>query len=100
MLVLWALARALLESAPALAKLWDARARLAQIPALVLWGLGDRALPPRLLERFRQAWPQARIQELAGVGHWPHEEAPEVVARSLDEFLPRGPAAQVKLHSA
>lgn len=98
--VLWALARALTASAPSLAKLWEARARLARIPALVLWGLGDRALPPRLLERFRGAWPQARIQELAGVGHWPHEEAPEVVAQALDEFLPRGPAAQAKLVSA
>jgi haloalkane dehalogenase len=98
--VLWALARALTASAPALGRLWDARGRLASIPALVLWGLGDRALPPRLLQRFRQAWPQARIQELAGVGHWPHEEAPEVVARALDEFLPRGPAVQAKLESA
>jgi haloalkane dehalogenase len=99
-LVLWALARALRASAPALGRLWDARVRLAPIPALVLWGLGDRALPPRLLERFRQAWPQARIQELAGVGHWPHEEAPAEVARVLDEFLPQSPGAQAKLARA
>jgi len=95
--VLWALARALTTSAPSLARLWSGRARLAKIPALVLWGLGDRALPARLLERFRQGLPQARIQELAGVGHWPHEEAPDVVARALDEFLPRGGTAQAKL---
>lgn len=99
-LVLWALARALLASAPALARLWDARRRLASIPALVLWGLGDRALPPKVLARWRQALPQARVQELAGVGHWPHEEAPEQVARALDEFLPRRPSAQAKLASA
>lgn len=99
-LVLWALARALTASAPMLSRLWDARGRLARIPALVLWGLGDRALPPRLLERFRQAWPQAKIQELAGVGHWPHEEAPAEVARALDEFLPQSPGAQAKLASA
>ncbi|HVY28221.1 MAG TPA: alpha/beta fold hydrolase [Polyangiaceae bacterium] len=99
-LVLWALARALLASAPALSRLWDARARLAGIPALLLWGLGDRALPPQVLARWRQAWPQARVQELAGVGHWPHEEAPAEVARALDEFLPRGGSAQAKLASA
>lgn len=98
--VLWALARALSASAPALARLWETRGRLASIPALVLWGLGDRALPPRLLERFRQAWPQASIQELWGVGHWPHEEAPAEVAQALDEFLPRGEGAQAKLASA
>jgi pimeloyl-ACP methyl ester carboxylesterase len=54
-------------------------------------------LPPRLLERFRQALPQARIQELAGVGHWPHEEAPELVVQALDDFLPRSRTAQAKL---
>jgi pimeloyl-ACP methyl ester carboxylesterase len=89
-----------LASAPALSRLWDARARLAGIPALLLWGLGDRALPPKVLARFRQAWPQARVQELAGVGHWPHEEAPEQVAQALDDFLPQGNAAQAKLARA
>jgi len=91
--VLWVLARALTASAPSMARLWSERARLAKVPALVLWGLDDRALPPRLLERFRQAWPQARIQELAGVGHWPHEEAPKAVVQAMDEFLPRTQSA-------
>jgi haloalkane dehalogenase len=98
--VLWALARALLGSAQHFARLWSERARLSQVPSLIVWGLGDRALPPELLERFRLALPQARVEALAGVGHWPQEEAPEQVAALLDGFLPHGVAARDKLHSA
>lgn len=98
--VLWTLARALHQPGPALAQLWADRARLAAIPAQVVWGLGDRALPPSVLERVRTALPQAHVQELDGVGHWPQEEAPEQVAALLDGFLPCAAHAQGKLVSA
>lgn len=98
--VLWALAHALLASRESFEQLWQARASLATIPSLIVWGRGDRALPVSALERFRQALPQASVQELAGVGHWPQEEAPEEVARLLDGFLPRAPLSQAMLASA
>jgi haloalkane dehalogenase len=98
--VLWALARAFVASCAALERLWQERARLAGIPTLIVWGVGDRLLPPELLERFVQALPQARIETLPDVGHWPQEEAPEQVAALLDGFLPRGGATHDKLLSA
>lgn len=98
--VLWALARALTTSAYSLRELWKQRASLAKIPALIVWGLADRALPPRLLARWREALPQAELAELPDVGHWPQEEAPERVAALLDEFLPRSLEARGKLDSA
>lgn len=98
--VLWALARAFIGSRAAFERLWRERARLAGIPSLIVWGLGDRALPPELLERFRTALPAARVEALEGVGHWPQEEAPERVAALLDGFLPRAGAARDKLLSA
>jgi haloalkane dehalogenase len=98
--VLWALARALLASRESFERLWNARANLGAIPSLIVWGTGDRALPPSVLERLRQALPQARAQELAGVGHWPQEEAPEEVARLLDGFLPRARVSQAMLADA
>jgi haloalkane dehalogenase len=98
--VLWALARALLASRESFERLWHARASLATIPSLIVWGKGDRALPPGALERLRQALPQARVQELPGVGHWPQEEAPEEVARLLDGFLPRALEPQAMLARA
>ncbi len=98
--VLWTLARSLVTSSPSFGQIWDARVRLAAIPTLVVWGLGDSALKPYMLERVRQALPQARVEVLPDVGHWPQEEAPDEVARLLDGFLPRTPAARDKLLSA
>ena len=98
--VLWTLARSLVTSSPSFGCVWDGRARLGAIPSLVVWGLGDSALKPYMLERVRTALPHARVEALSGVGHWPQEEAPDEVARLLDGFLPRKPAARDKLLSA
>ena len=85
--VLWRLAHALLASRAHYAELWAERARLAATPALVIWGMADRALPPRLIERWRQALPHARVVELADAGHWPQEEDPGRVLDELRAFL-------------
>jgi haloalkane dehalogenase len=98
--VLWTLARSLITSSPSFGKIWDARARLASIPSLVVWGLGDSALPPYMLERMRQALPHARVETLSGVGHFPQEEAPDELGRLLDGFLPPVGVARDKLLSA
>jgi haloalkane dehalogenase len=47
----------------------------------------DRALGPQLLDRWRQALPQARVVELGDAGHWPHEEVPGVVVEELRALL-------------
>ena len=90
--VLWALARALLGSSDHYRALWERRERLADVPALVVWGTRDRAFPGRHLERWRAALPHARVVELP-VGHWPHEEAPAAVAREVGAFLAEGAGA-------
>jgi haloalkane dehalogenase len=84
---LWALAKALIGSGAHYASLWEQRAKLARLPGLVVWGLKDRAFPPPFLARWKEALPGARVVELAGAGHWPHEEEPEAVAAALREFL-------------
>jgi haloalkane dehalogenase len=85
--VLWALARSLLGSAAHYAELWQNRARLAAIPALVLWGEKDRALPASYADRWGLALPHANIERLADVGHWPQEEAPERVSAAVQAFV-------------
>lgn len=98
--VLWALARALLGSAAHYAELWQGRARLQHIPALVLWGEGDRVLPVSFAQRWREALPRAEVQLLSEVGHWPQEEAPHAVLAAIRRLLevpaladaPRAPA--------
>jgi pimeloyl-ACP methyl ester carboxylesterase len=84
---LWTLARALLGSSAHFDSLWQRRARLTEVPTLILWGLADRALSPALLRRWREGLPHARVVELDGLGHWPHEEAPDVVAAQVRAFL-------------
>lgn len=91
--VLWPLARALLGSSAFYHALWRQREALRGRPALVLWGLRDRAFPRRLLERWREALPDARFVELPDAGHWPHEETPEQVIRELRAFLAEGSGA-------
>lgn len=81
--VLWALARALTASAAHFDALWDARAALADVPTLILWGRRDGAFRPPLLDRWRAITPQARVVELPDAGHWPHEEEPDLVAREV-----------------
>ena len=84
--VLWALARALLGSSAYYDALWQRRARLREIPALVIWGMRDVAFKPPLLERWRGTLPHATVVELP-VGHWPQEEAPDRVTSALRSFL-------------
>jgi haloalkane dehalogenase len=84
--VLWPLARAILGSSAYYDSLWRERDRLRDVPALIIWGTKDSAFRPSLLERWHQALPQAAVVELP-VGHWPHEEAPDDVARAMQSFL-------------
>ena len=68
-------------------RLWSERARLAALPALVIWGMKDRALRPRQLARWEEALPQAALAPVTDAGHWPHEEAPGTVLAALQRFL-------------
>jgi haloalkane dehalogenase len=85
--VLWPLAHGLIHAGDHFESLWQRRGRLANLPALLLWGMKDRALPPRLLTRWRQGLPDADVVELPDAGHWPHEETPAAVLGHLRRFL-------------
>ncbi|SDF91480.1 haloalkane dehalogenase [Limimonas halophila] len=55
----------------------------ARIPALVLWGDRDPYLPVTFSVRFGAA----AVQHFGDLGHWPHREAPHLVAAALSDFL-------------
>ena len=88
--VLWSLARALLGSSVHYDSLWRQRDKLAGRPALIVWGMKDPAFRPHQLARWREALPAARVVEMDGAGHWPHEEEPERVIAELRAFLAGG----------
>jgi haloalkane dehalogenase len=92
--VLWPLARALLASSAHYESLWSRRARLAELPVLIIWGTKDTAFRPNQLAKWRSAVPHASVVELP-VGHWPHEEAPNEVIAAIRRFSPPGGGARV-----
>ncbi len=53
--------------------------KLADRPALIVWGMRDWCFQYDSLRRFVAAWPQAEVHELADVGHWVVEDAPDDV---------------------
>ena len=85
--VLYALALALTGSAAHYDGLWRRRDALAAIPSLVVWGMKDSAFRPHQLAKWREGLPHAQVVELAGAGHWPHEEEPDAVLATVRDFV-------------
>jgi len=82
------LVRELLDAGPFWAQQWATVDRLRTIPTLLCWGMKDRFFPPDLLERWKQALPQASVVTFPEVGHFVHEEAPDELARAMRGLLP------------
>lgn len=59
------------------------------VPVLLMWGDRDTAVLPESAQRVREVVPGAQLVMLPGVGHLPHEEAPETFHRIVLEFLLR-----------
>ncbi|MGA8309736.1 MAG: alpha/beta fold hydrolase [Terriglobales bacterium] len=72
-----------------LQELESALPRIANIPALLLWGSRDAAVNPASAERLRGQFTDCRIEMFEGVGHLPYEEVPEQFNASVVAFLSR-----------
>jgi haloalkane dehalogenase len=81
------LGRELAQSDPFYASLWERRAALRRVPTTLVWGMRDPAFGPAYLAQWRAALPDARVSELADVGHFPQEEAPEALLAALRSAL-------------
>lgn len=56
-------------------------------PTLLIWGMGDRALSPRLTEGLERRVPDLRVERLSGTSHWVRADAPDRVNELLISFL-------------
>ena len=67
----------------------DSRPRLGEIavPTLLIWGEKDGITSRAHHEEIRDAIPGARLDVIAGAGHLPTVEAPEVVVPLLTDFI-------------
>lgn len=75
------------EAAGATAVQLDAAQFVVNVPTLVLWGMRDRALLPRLLDGLEALVPDLRIERLPQAGHWLAHEVPALVADRTNAFL-------------
>jgi pimeloyl-ACP methyl ester carboxylesterase len=57
------------------------------VPTLVLWGMGDIALPPALLDGLADYVPNMQLERIEGATHWIVHEQRELVIRHLQRFL-------------
>lgn len=58
-----------------------------RVPTLVIWGMGDTALPASLLDGLADVVPELRIERLPGATHWLVHEQPQRIAALLGGFL-------------
>jgi pimeloyl-ACP methyl ester carboxylesterase len=55
---------------------------------LLLWGAGDRFVTAdHYGAAYRTAIPGARLETIAGAGHFPHLEQPAALAERIGRFL-------------
>jgi haloalkane dehalogenase len=65
---------------------------LTAIPSMLIEGLADRAIPPDYaIAEYRSLWPEGRVVELPGVGHFCQEDAPETLLPLVRQFLDLNP---------
>ena len=62
--------------------------RRIEMPTLIVWGMRDPALPPKLLVGMKRDIPQAEVVELPDCGHFVPEECPDELAGAIDSFVP------------
>jgi 3-oxoadipate enol-lactonase/4-carboxymuconolactone decarboxylase len=67
----------------------DLRAEVSQIkvPTLVLCGAQDAATPPDVVQELAQSLPNVHFAVLAGAGHTPPIEQPQIMAKQINAFL-------------
>ena len=70
-----------------LAELEQSLPKLEHLPIHLVWGMKDWCFRPECLRKFQALWPQAAVHELADVGHYVMEEAPEQVQQAVGNLV-------------
>ncbi len=83
----WVLARELVGSSAWYERLWEKRDRIAQKPALMLWGMKDPTFGERQLARWRELFLRAEVVTFPDSGHFVQEEESARLGPIVREFL-------------
>jgi len=82
-----AFAHSLLNDQDWFEELWNLKDAITGKPTLLIWGMKDPLVKPRLLEKFESGFTNNQNLKLENCGHFPHEEAPELVTKEIFKFL-------------
>jgi haloalkane dehalogenase len=84
---LLAYARSFTDSSRWFNSLWQARERIKETPALILWGMKDTAFREKELKRLESVFTHATTVRLEQVGHFVQDEAGEEILPIIKDFL-------------
>ncbi|WP_372735528.1 alpha/beta fold hydrolase [Nocardioides sp.] len=59
----------------------------AGLPTLIVWGDKDRMIPISHGRAAAEAVPHSRFEPIAGAGHYPHEDNPDLFASLVADFM-------------
>lgn len=82
-----AFARSLLNDQDWFEELWNKRHTISAKPTLFIWGIKDPVVKPHYLDKFISGFTNSKTIRLETSGHFPQEEQPEEVTKSIFNFL-------------
>lgn len=82
-----AFAKSLLNDQDWFEELWEKRQAISNKPTLFVWGMKDPVIKPHYLDKFQSGFTNSTTVKLETSGHFPQEEQPERVSKSILEFL-------------
>ena len=72
---------------PEFGKAWKAQFHSRSLPILILHGQRDQITPQAEAESITKILPGSKLREVPDCGHLPQKECPQVVMKTLNEFL-------------
>ena len=58
-----------------------------KVPTQIIWGDGDRIIPPAYAEAFHRLIPGSTLTMIPNAGHLPHVERTPAVTQVMQSFL-------------
>jgi haloalkane dehalogenase len=82
-----AFAKSLLNDQDWFESLWNKKHVIDSKPTLLIWGMKDKFVTQKYLEKFSAGFPNATLKILDSCGHFPQEEQSEKVVQFIAQFI-------------
>ncbi|TVR76004.1 MAG: alpha/beta fold hydrolase [Chitinophagaceae bacterium] len=82
-----AFAKSLLNDQDWFEEIWNKKQVLSKKPALFIWGMKDPVIKAHNLKKFQSGFTNSKTIQLETSGHFPQEEEPDIVSKSINDFM-------------